>query len=249
MEGGIMDNKFAIYNFLTGIECKNKKPTYDEAYQRAFQLAWKDMATHTLKISDGFKEKYKKYFDGESKLKTENRKWLKVQMAAIIRKYCDELLKTKNEDDFKRCHEKICKHIIKDFPKCEIKYQTDKKDKEKIMVDSIEKIYTHIDDNIKTFTYGQAQKLVNMIVKYLYIYYRLYSGFYDEKIDFQTKYYHAPIDSIILEEIGQSNICWSKINDYGEYMDIKEKIDEKVKKEKYENSFIWELNVWNNRNK
>ena len=205
-----MDNKFAIYNFLTGIKCKNKKPTYDEAYKRAFQLAWKDMATHTLKIFD-------------------------------------ELLEVKNKDDFSKCHNKICEYIVEKFPENKIKYRIDKKDKKETADVEIKMFYTHIDKNIKvTFSYGQAQKLVNMLVKYMYIYHDLYEFECPADVTFNVELYHVPIDSIILKEIGKSNICWSKINDYKKYENIQEKINKKVEEE---NSFIWELNIWNNRNK
>ena len=244
-----MDSKFAIYNFLTGIECKNEKPTYDEAYKRAFQLAWKDMATHTLKISENFKDEYNSYFNGESKLKTENRKWLKEQMSAKIRKYFDKLLEAKNKDDFSDCHQEICKYLCGDiddkFPECIIEYKTDSEKTYSSV--KIEDTYTHMDDSIKkTFTYGQAQKLVNMLVKYMYIYHDLYEFECPADVTFNVELYHVPIDSIILKEIGKSNICWSKINDYKKYENIQEKINKKVEEE---NSFIWELNVWNNRNK
>lgn len=242
-----MDNKFAIYNFLTGIKCKNKKPTYDEAYKRAFQLAWKDMATHTLKISENFKDEYNSYFNGESELKTKNRKWLKEQLADIIKKHFDELLEVKNKDDFSKCHNKICEYIVEKFPENKIKYRIDKKDKKETADVEIKMFYTHIDKNIKvTFSYGQAQKLVNMLVKYMYIYHDLYEFECPADVTFNVELYHVPIDSIILKEIGKSNICWSKINDYKKYENIQEKINKKVEEE---NSFIWELNIWNNRNK
>lgn len=242
-----MDSKFAIYNFLTGIECKNEKPTYDEAYKRAFQLAWKDMATHTLKISENFKDEYNSYFNGESVLKTKNRKWLKEQLADIIKKHFDELLEIKNKDDFSKCHNKICEYIVEKFPENKIKYRIDKKDKKETADVEIKMFYTHIDKNIKvTFSYGQAQKLVNMLVKYMYIYHDLYEFECPTDVTFNVKLYHVPIDSIILKEIGESNICWSKINAYKKYENIQEKINKKVEEE---NSFIWELNIWNNRNK
>lgn len=227
-----MDNEFAIYNFLTGIECENKKPTYDEAYDRAFQLAWKDMATHTLKyiLSD---------FEGYSKKATDNKTKLKNTIKEKIKNEIKDLIESK--DEFKTKHKKLCESFNDEIAKSEI-----------IIKDNGKKI--EIKNIIQTIgldtaiSIGQAQKLVNMIIKYLYIYYQLYSGFSNEKIEFQIKYYHAPIDSIILEEIGKSNIRWSKINDYNKYDEIQKIIREKAEEE-YENSFIWELNIWNNRNK
>ncbi len=246
-----MDNEFAIYNFLTGIECKNKKPTYEEAYDRAFQLAWKDMATHTLKISKNFEDEYNSYFNGESKLKIKNRKWLKEQLADIIKKHFDELLEAKNEDDFSVCHEKICKYIVKELSECEIEYRTDKKDEEQKAVDSIKKIYTHMDDSIKkTFTYGQAQKLVNMLVKYMYIYHYIYEFECPADVTFNVELYHVPIDSYVLKAIGNKN-SWSKIDNYDDkdncYKKLQTEIFKQAKKDGYNISFLWELNNWNNK--
>ena len=46
------------------------------------------------------------------------------------------------------------------------------------------------------FTYGQAQKLVNMMLKYLYIYYQC-EGWDDlEKL---RSFFHVPIDSYVLK--------------------------------------------------
>lgn len=242
----IMDNKIAIYNFLTGIECEKEKPTYDEAYRRAFQLAWKDMATHTIKISDSFKEdEYDRYFNGESELKKENKKRLKEQLADIIKMKFEELLKAKDESNFSDCHKKICEYIVEDFPKCKIEYQTDKKDKEQKKIVSIEKIYTHIDDNIKTFSYGQAQKLINMLVKYMYVYHKMYNfSCYDVSLD-KVDLYHVPIDSYVLRAIGDKR-SWSKINEYRIYENLQREISKKANEE-HKNPFLWELYKWNNK--
>lgn len=239
-----MDNEIAIYNFLTGIECR-EKPTYEEAYKRAFQLAWKDMATHTLKIHENFKkDEYNIYFNGESKLKKENQKKLKEQMADKIKEKFYKLLKT--ESNFSDHHKEICRYIVEDFPKCEIEYRTDKKDEKQKTVISIEKIYTHIDDSIDTFSYGQAQKLVNMLVKYMYIYHQMYNFSCNDISLNRVDLYHVPLDTYVLKAI--SNECsWSKINNDTIYINLQSEISKKANEEGYKSPFLWELNNWNNK--
>ena len=244
-----MGIEMAIYNFVTGIECKSKenKPTYEEAYKRAFQLAWKDMATHTLKISDEFKEnKYDRYFNGESKLKKGNKERLKEQLADIIKVEFDKLLTAKDKDSFDDAHKRICEYIVDDFPKCEIEYHIDKNDKEKVI---IKDLYAHMDNTIsETFSYGQAQKLVNMLVKYMYIYHKIYSfdckdGIFLDKVEL----YHVPIDSYVLQAI-EDKSAWSKIKCYEhEYNPLQKKISEKANKQGYSNPFEWELDNWNTK--
>lgn len=67
-------------------------------------------------------------------------------------------------------------------------------------------------DNEKSpaFSYGNAQKWVNMTVKYLYIYRSLmlaldaendFCSFYDEKLYPFEEYFHVPIDSFIMQAI------------------------------------------------
>ena len=72
-------------------------------------------------------------------------------------------------------------------------------------------------DRLKCFsedilTYGQAQKWINMTLKYISI--------FEHKITEATyEYYHVPIDKYILKATNYKfDTAWSKINSYEKYM-------------------------------
>jgi len=71
----------------------------------------------------------------------------------------------------------------------------------------------------KAFYIGQAQKWINMALKYVYVFGESclpgFSKFFP--------YCHVPIDNIILEkevfkDLRSFNCAWSRISDYGEYL-------------------------------
>jgi hypothetical protein len=64
------------------------------------------------------------------------------------------------------------------------------------------------------FTYGQAQKWINMTLKYLSMFdYVMVKSVYE--------YCHIPVDNYIIEKVGYSfNSAWSKINSYDEYLEF-----------------------------
>ncbi len=73
--------------------------------------------------------------------------------------------------------------------------------------------------------FGQAQKWINMTLKYLF-------AIGDEKInriDRNYKYFHIPLDNIIQDKLIPFNIAkislkWSRINDYSIYMEYQYKV-------------------------
>ena len=73
--------------------------------------------------------------------------------------------------------------------------------------------------------YGQAQKWINMSLKYMF-------AIGNEKIkgiNRNYKYFHIPIDNIIQDKLEQVYIDripakWSRVNDYTTYMDYQEKV-------------------------
>lgn len=118
-------------------------------------------------------------------------------------------------------HEKICKKLVESFNE---KYQ---------------KLFKNIwrdQDCGAAFTYGNAQKFVNMYVKYLYILTVLAAQYKDneiaekwtEKYDWmldRTSEFQVPIDRYILSCIGDKKTAWSKIQDETEYENLRKKID------------------------
>ena len=83
-----------------------------------------------------------------------------------------------------------------------------------------------------SFTYGLAQKWVNMTLKYLWLLDKLPEGLTEKSL-------HVPIDSFILEKLQEENVdeikrdgdtykyigkSWSQLDDYDVYLDIQAKI-------------------------
>lgn len=67
------------------------------------------------------------------------------------------------------------------------------------------------------FYYGQAQKWINMSLKYL-------SMIDHESVEKNYEYFHVPIDNYIIDisEI-KTSVAWSRITDYSEYLDWQRK--------------------------
>lgn len=104
------------------------------------------------------------------------------------------------------------------------------------MNNSIDKSNTKILNKKEKFTIGQAQKLVNMTLKYLWLLNALPTGV-------KPEYLHVPIDSYIIE-IAYDNKnkfentlgleekpkdSWSKLSEYEEYFKIQEAIRKAIK--------------------
>jgi len=97
----------------------------------------------------------------------------------------------KNQDDFDRWHETKCAELVKAFR-------------------DILNHQLHI---------GQAQKWINMTLKYLFA----LGENRIKGISRNYEYFHFPIDNIIQEKLVKRGIPkidnpWSRINDYGEYL-------------------------------
>ncbi len=70
------------------------------------------------------------------------------------------------------------------------------------------------------FTIGQSQKWINMAIKYLFIIDR-------ERVEACWQYCHVPIDRILLMQLHEQGHepppikkPWSRLDDYGEYLDF-----------------------------
>lgn len=95
------------------------------------------------------------------------------------------------------------------------------------------------------YTYGQAQKWVNMTLKYLLV--------LDYEIDNTIiNQLHIPIDSIIIEKAQKKDLIdketigkdfsWSKINNYSDYKKIQENLRSKLGNQ---TPIEWEFQAWN----
>ena len=93
-----------------------------------------------------------------------------------------------------------------------------------------------------SFTYGQAQKWINMTFKYLYI-------LRNEEVLKILKYLHVPLDRYIINAaykefgIAYPNIVWSKWDDYeGQYLAYQKELRTHIS---FEEPLRWEIKQWN----
>ena len=103
----------------------------------------------------------------------------------------------------------------------------------------------------KSFTYGQAQKWVNMTLKYLWLLDMLPNELSENSL-------HVPIDSFILQALENEGVgevkrfedyykykgdTWSVLDDYKKYMELQEAI-QKIAEQKHSTPIAWEGPAW-----
>ncbi len=235
-----------VLDFLTGIHgdrsnCSLRKKAI---FSRAFKSAYKDMSVHTVEYKS--EAKYL-YFGDDSKRCLEN----KHKVACAIKEYVEiNIFKDFLSDPQKYCsqekfdcwHRKACYS----FAKIDCEVLGLRNSNNEVNSYNISELLFHRGDTGETiFTHGQAQKLVNMMVKYFYIFYQCEGWKELENIKF---YAHAPIDSFVLKAaFFDEDYCgpaWSRITDYDFYIGIKNRIDNVAKAQKYSSGFLWELANW-----
>ena len=108
--------------------------------------------------------------------------------------------------------------------------------------DEIKKLYQN--HSFSDYTLGNAQKLVNMTVKYIFS-----SDVIDPDLDF-FKVAHIPIDRIIMatakSKLGVSPLLqsWSSTNNMADLLDYQNKIRKEMVASKNEFPLIWEVENW-----
>lgn len=99
------------------------------------------------------------------------------------------------------------------------------------------------------YTIGQAQKWVNMTMKYLIVLGVQFDDMILERL-------HVPLDSIIIERAVKHNLLsteklgdkfsWSRIDSYDKYISIQNEIRENLRIKKNINKpILWEFQAWN----
>lgn len=161
-----------------------------------------------------------------------------------------KMLKDSDIDQFDAWHRDTCRQIIKTATKYpELKG--------KKVLDRIENRY----DNSERFYYGQAQKWLNMTIKYMWI-----TGKWNKKLQLLLPVLHVPVDSYIIEAVwntdgwedviegilvkdkrksGQFNsnkvVPWSKWNEK-QYIDFQKNLRGKLKTQ--QKPIEWEEKTW-----
>lgn len=251
--GKNMEVSQEILDFLTGVHGDRGTPEKrkEKIFDRAFELAYMDMATHTVAYTEDAK---KLYVGGDIKLCNDN----KMKIKSAIKEFVKEnifgdvnlsklLKKISSEDKFKKWHKSACISFV--GINCEVKdLELDQEENKIADPQNIRKLLCHTDRNLEydgVFTYGQAQKLINMMLKYLYIFYKCEGC---NNLDILEKFAHVPIDRYVLKAVfgkeDYNGTPWSKITLYKVYKECKKEIDDEAKASGYPSPFLWELANW-----
>lgn len=243
-----------ILDFLTGIHgSENRK---GDMFDKAFELAYKDMATHTVAYK---KEAKEKYFYKDNTICNKNRKAVKECIKAFVKEKIFggiELQKLKEnlvgQDCFDSWHKRACE-TFSEF-KSEFKKDKEMQLNDGKAVESLDDLIEHENKNI--FTIGQAQKLINMMIKYLYIYNKCEEEkgrvLKSEDLSNIENHAHTAIDNYVLEKVFKKNYKnkkWSGLQEYAKegdedtYCKYKKEIEKSANKE-HETMFLWELKNW-----
>ncbi len=253
-----------VLDFLTGIhERRCPEGRRGAMLREAFRKAYGDMATHTLTYAS--EEIKTVYMEGSNKQGRcdKNKRAVRRAVREYIRTDFDELIARAPEPDFDydAWHKATCErivHIGEGCPAIVLVRETGEKDAlpiQEILCHQILKLDT-------VFTYGQAQKLVNMMAKYLYIYDQCEGLCTLEPL---RKRLHTPIDSLVLKHSvggGKSDryrvpstnqlTPWSQINHYSDYLSCQAAITAAIHEPtspyyadyRERTGFEWELGEW-----
>jgi len=153
----------------------------------------------------------------------ERKKFKKKLIDMIIIEGCENLYKKNIKEEYDETHQKLCEKL------CDIFNEAD------------------ILDADHKFSYGQAQKWVNMTMKYFVL--MKNEGSNDRLLSIM----HIPVDDYVLKAFdpegkkGYKEKPWSKW-DEDTYLSFINNLRELVKAEPDNNTcFDWEYNIWNNK--
>jgi len=95
-------------------------------------------------------------------------------------------------------------------------------------------------DKYPMFSIGQAQKWLNMTLKYFYV------SQIDQRVNKVSDYFHVPLDNYINEILINNNLssfigAWSKMSSYDDYMNIQKNIRLNIKNQ---SPIDWEMEQW-----
>lgn len=191
--------EFLLYSYF-GITSDSK---IDEILTASIKRAYQDASSHVLSVKedkDDFNATLKKYNESEKEYKQNGK--LNEVLRNIGTQFLHEeikfLIESKDDIDYNDFHVHLCNRLIELYKADDKECEYYKKDKH---------------GNLRKFTYGIAQKWVNMTMKYLYLLHDLFDcdtirndSFI--KIDkFICNYkedFHVPIDSYIIDAVWEN---------------------------------------------
>lgn len=233
MDTGIILDDTQIKNALDFMLFSYFKATFDVGclFEGAVRAAYNDATMRkalVLKNSENKEEDYQKAYKKCEKERKAIHFIVKEKIIKITMDAVNNL--SKNTDDFTKWHKNICNRLVngddgfdKFYDKLSEKYN--------------EKFYNLDKGHPQYFTIGNAQKLINMTLKNLYIITTV-SSLYNGNENAQERYNNfswiygikldIPIDNYILNRAGIKNVTWSKISDYDKYLELQKKIKAKL---------------------
>ena len=219
-----MDNKFL--SFMLYVYFGNAGKNKKEMIEMAVKRAYRDF-NRTIDFND----EYKNLSTDNTKTKNEKagrRKGLVDKVTEMFIRNIKSLKTKSNQKEFDKWHKDRCNYISK------------------IYKDKVGESF----DNEKTLYYGQQQKWINMTLKYLYVIYNL-KGIDD--LNEVYKYFHIPVDSVVLDNVENieipkdeknKNKCWSKWNKE-EYLNFQKEMRKNIKDKAL---LDWEFENWKPKN-
>lgn len=234
---GIILDDTQIKNALDFMLFSYFKATFDVGclFEGAVRAAYNDATMRNALVLENPSKKnkadYQKAYDKCEKERKAIHFIVKEQIIRITMKAVDDL--SKNTDDFTEWHKNICNKLVngdKEYIGFDKSYDNLSKQHNK-------KFYDLDKDHPQYFTIGNAQKLINMTLKNLYIittvsslcednekvqeWFDKFSWIYDINLD-------IPIDSYILNYTDIKKVTWSKISDYKDYKENQKTIRKKL---------------------
>lgn len=227
----------ASIRFFVNPPENNKDAIYSEAVRRAYS----DMSRHTLHYKS---EKYQ----GQSKEAIQARSTLKSKISERLAWYETKVFAVRSQKEYDKLHQSMCKDVSDIF--------TSPDDNGIIPIDATPK-EANSTKRKSTFSMGQSQKIVNMVWKYVYMFYQYYNAenytnYANELEQFKgiIGYLHAPIDGYVVSAVTNRTSAyylnceapefpWSQ-QSYKEYSDFQNRIREGLEKSN-QHPFSWEL--------
>jgi len=187
---------------------KNEDILQDKLIEAAIMRAYRDASSHVLSVKPDYKNTLKKQGIDEIKNYIS-----KLHNAINTWSSKKDLTNEETQTRYDELHRGVCDQLVTIYDD-ENHYATPK----------------------YRFSYGIAQKWVNMSIKYIYIIYDLLEDTQSVlNIKLFTRDFHVPLDSYIFDalksELGITNTTgkkWSKIDDYDTYLTLQKEIRAKV---------------------
>ena len=165
-----------VLDFLTGIHTDraNHARRLEEIFNRAFEFAYKDISTHTIEYRGKSESDsaWNTYISQNSILCQENKKKIRAAIRNYVKCHIfgDDLCLLKDvmqNERFHAWHKTACETFVS--MDCKVSELKKHKKEPETYTENLSSFFVLKDSSNKhIFTYGQAQKLINMMIKYLY---------------------------------------------------------------------------------